>query len=479
MFQKNILRGEHVEPLADAVCTVLEKVGVLCQNEDILAALGKAGAQVDRSTERATFPRQMVKEFADALKKETSSSDGESSKFPVTSIPSLGTQIAQFFYDYETKERRQGNRNDLIALTKLGEMLHGNSGVGHSLLLTDVPAMMEPLEAGLILAEYSSNPAPPFGWHVKQWDYLIEMGGILGRRNWVARGAICFAHPLRFDKDVADRFARQVKEGHGAGLTSMAVAGATAPVTVEGYVAMAAAEHVATWIAARSLNPTAPLGGSMWAGTVDMRTGSVSYCSFDSMLYAFATCEFLRRWTGMTVHVGGGEYCDAREPGLYAAMEKAYKSMVIAAFSGQHPEIGQGMLEDGKTMSPVQFLLERDLAAGIQHLGRELEINEENLALSTMLDIGFGLNSNYVEADHTLRHFRSSLWLPEFIDRSGWNGAAGDKAMLDQIQVRVNDLLASYQKPEVDPDKLAKMRAVVERARQRLVATDSHTITHA
>ncbi|MBI3923459.1 MAG: trimethylamine methyltransferase family protein, partial [Armatimonadetes bacterium] len=443
MYQRSLLHDGQVEPLADAVCVILEKVGVLVQNDDLLDALGRAGARVDRPSEKVTFPRKLVRDFADALSKENRK-EGEEGfrKFPVTSLPTLGTQIAQFFHDYERKEKRQGNRGDFIALTKLGESLHRESGVGHSLLLTDVPALMEPLEAGLILAEYSSNPAAPFGWNVKQWDYLIEMGEILGRDDWVARGAICFAHPLRFDKDVADRFARQVKEGYGAGLTSMAVAGATAPVTVEGYVALAAAEHVATWLTARSLNPAAPLGGSMWAGTVDMRSGSVSYCSFDAMFYGFATCEFLRRWTGMNIHVGGGEYCDAREPGLYAAREKAYKSLLIAAFSGQHPEIGQGMLEDGKTLSPVQFLLERDLSLGIQHLGRELDITEENLGLSTTLDIGFGLHSNYVEADHTLRHFRSSLWLPEFIDRAGWNGPDHERAMLDRIQEKVNDLLA-------------------------------------
>ena len=60
--------------------------------------------------------------------------------------------------------------------------------------------------------------------------------------------------------------------------------------------------------------------------------------------------------------VGGGEYSDAREPGLYAALEKAYKAMTIAAFTGFHPPIGQGMLETGKTLSPAQLLIERDLS---------------------------------------------------------------------------------------------------------------------
>ncbi len=78
-----------------------------------------------------------------------------------------------------------------------------------------------------------------------------------------------------------------------------------------------------------------------------MSTGHISYSAFDAMYYAFASVEFLRRWTGVAVPVGGGEYCDAREPGLYAAMEKAHKAMTIAAFTGQHPPIGQGLLDEG------------------------------------------------------------------------------------------------------------------------------------
>ena len=54
-----------------------------------------------------------------------------------------------------------------------------------------------------------------------------------------------------------------------------------------------------------------------------MASGYVSYCAFDAMYAAFAAVEFLRRWTGIGIPVGGGEYCDAREPGLYAAMEGA------------------------------------------------------------------------------------------------------------------------------------------------------------
>jgi len=470
MFPKTLLRDEQIEPLAGGVLTVLEEVGILCQNDEILSALEVTGAKVDYSSQRANFPRKMVEEFIDNLRKEAlEAGENENLKFVSPALPHLGTQIAQFFYDYEKNEKRSGNKKDFITLIKLGDVLHPEIAVGHSLLLTDVPPLIEPLEAAMLLAEYAHKPGPAFAWNVGQVEYLIEMGEILGIKNWFTLGAICFAHPLRFDKDVADKFVLRVKAGMATGLTAMPVASITTPVTVEGFIVVASAEHLATWIAARALNPEVQLTGSMWGGTIDMKTGEVSYSSFDAMFYSFAAVEFLRRWCKKKVPVGGGEYCDARKPGLYTALEKAYKAMTIAAFTGQHPNVGEGMLEEGKTISPVQLILERDLGLGVRHFGRSIEPTNENIAIDTILDVGLALERNYLNTDHTFRHYRQSLWLPEFIERSGWDGFGQEDNILRKAQEKVNELIEAHKKPEIDESKLAEMRKVLQRAKRNLI----------
>ncbi|MGQ9554167.1 MAG: trimethylamine methyltransferase family protein [Anaerolineae bacterium] len=483
MFQRNLLTDAATEQLADAVLTILEKVGVFCQNEEMLRALDDWGAQVDYANETAKFPRSLVDAFAAELRQERHKDDSGHCTFVAPSLRGLGTQVAQFFYDDRARGRRSGSREDLITLIKLGEVLHGDQGVGHSLLLRDVPPLLEPLEAGLLLAEYASKPGPPFAWDARQVDYLIEMGEILGIKDWFTMGAVCFSHPLRFDKDVADRFVRMVKLGIPAGLTGMQVAGATTPVTIAGFVAVSAAEFVATWIAGRALNPRVrlggamfagdvrvePLGGIIWAGTVDMRSGEVSYSAPDAMLRAFAVSEFLGRWCGYRIPIGGGEYASAKVPGLYAALEKAYKAMTIAAFTGRHPQTGEGMVDTGKTISPVQLLLDREMGIALQSLGQPVEVTPETIAMDTILEVGFGLESNYLVSEHTLRHYRDSLWLPQLISRTGWNGFAEEEALLEKARAKVESLIATYRKPEADPGKLARLRQVVERARRELL----------
>lgn len=470
MFQTTLLTDSHVERIAAGVLKVLEDVGVSCENEDILRALEQAGARVNRAVSQVFFPRSLVTDFVDTLRSQGSTDPGNGHRlFSPPSLPSLGVQVAQFFLDHETGLRRSGNKQDFITLVKLGNVLHGAYGVGHALLLREAPPLLEPLEAALLLAEYADRPSPAFAWHVSQAEYLAEMGEVLGLHDWYTWGAICFAHPLRFDKHVAERFVRCAREGRATGLTAMPVAGISTPITVEGFTVVSSAEHVATWIAARALNPNVPLTGSQWAATVDMKTGHVSYSSFDAMFYSFVSVEFLRRWCGLCLAVGGGEYCDAREPGLYAALEKAYKAMTVAAFTGQHPSVGQGMLEVGKTLSPVQLMIERDLVSGIQQYGRTVDPSDDTIPMDTILAVGSGWSANYLPTDHTLAHFRSSCWIPGLIDRSGWKGPESEVQVVEAARSRVQQAVASYRRPEGREAQLGAMREIVERAKRKLL----------
>ena len=249
----------------------------------------------------------------------------------------------------------------------------------------------------------------------------------------------------------------------------MPVAGVTTPATVEGFCIVSAAEQIAAWIAARAINPNAPLGGSMWAGTVDLRTGSVSYSAYDAMFYAFTCVEFLRHLSGISIPVGGGEYCDAKLPGLYAALEKAYKAMTIAAFTGKHPSVGQGMIEQGKAISPVQLLLERELGVGLSQFSRS--VGASPLDLASIIEVGFGMRTNHLQTEQTLRGYRSLLWLPDFIERAGWCGFENEEATLDRLQQQVDRLIQGYQKPAGREEQLSAMQIVVARARQELLTT--------
>jgi trimethylamine:corrinoid methyltransferase-like protein len=468
MFQRGIISDGQVKPLVDGVLEVLEKVGALCQDEDLMRGLEAMGAAVEYDEERVYFPRELTAEFMDGVAEEYADAPEPSESIQAPGLPIVGTQVAQLYHDHRTGEERQSKREDFVTLIKFGDALHRERGVGHALSLTDVPPMLEPLEAGLLLAEYAHTPHGPFVWHAEQIPWMREMGEVMGWEDWFAWGAVCFAHPLRMDRDTAGKYVLRAQAGEPCGLTAMPVAGVSTPVTVEGFVVVSTAEFVAAWMAARGINPEVPLRGSMWPGTVDMATGAVSYASWDSLYYGFACVEFIRRWVNMSIPVGSGEYCDARTPGLYAALEKAYKSAVVTAFTGQPLSSGSGMVDEGKTMSAVQLLLDREYASAAEHLARQFEPSEDNIAMDDILEVGLGIGQSHLETMRTAKRFRDSLWLPDLIDRSGYAGFEREDEILQETADRVDALLTEYEKPTGREDELAEMRKIVERARAEM-----------
>jgi trimethylamine:corrinoid methyltransferase-like protein len=116
----------------------------------------------------------------------------------------------------------------------------------------------------------------------------------------------------------------------------------------------------------------------------------------------------------------------------------------------------------------VQLVLERDLGLGLNQLARPIEPSEENVALSTVEEVGIGLGANYLQSEHTALNFRRSLWLPELLDRTGWDGFEKEKQTLARAREKSRALIEGYVKPEGREEKLAAMRAVVERAKNDL-----------
>jgi trimethylamine:corrinoid methyltransferase-like protein len=185
------------------------------------------------------------------------------------------------------------------------------------------------------------------------------------------------------------------------------------------------------------------------------------------MIRNFTVREFMQRWASIPVSTGGGEYTPAKTPGLFAAMEKAYSAMIVAAFTGSHAGVGIGHLDGGLVISPEQLLLDREMASALRHLN-PIEITPETISLDAIQEVGHAEKTNYMECDNTLRHYRSALWIPELLERLGWTGLKTEEQVLGRARQKVADLVASYKRPDVDEGKLEKMRQIVARARKKL-----------
>jgi trimethylamine:corrinoid methyltransferase-like protein len=485
----SVLRDVDVEILGDGVLRILEKQGFYCENAEMLNAWEQAGAKVDYATHVACFPQDVMQRFVESLRKEDKTGwFGQLSPedkqiiysgyhpykpdvyFKACEPTYMFHNLSTLYYDDRTGERRTGNKADFIDLIKIGDGVHPGKGMGHALNLSDTPSEIEPLEAAMIELEYSKNPRGVYVHDVRQIPYLEEIESIFGIRDpyWHWMANICPNSPLKLDRVVSERFVHTVKSGiYPCKLAAMPVAGVNVPATTAGMTVIIAAEFLALWFATRLLqSKKIPLVGLPVLGTMDIKTGAVSFTGFDVAIRRFTVCEFLRKWADVQLAPGPGEWSPTKEPGLYCTMEKAYFAMTAAAFTGHHPEIGVGHIDGGLAISPMQFLLDYEFTQGLSQL-EPPGINEQQLCLDSIFDIGFGFKKNFMEDDFTLANLRTNLWTPEVFSRNGWSRQI-EREVHDKAKVRLDQIRSSYVKPTGLEGKLAKARSVVTRARKAL-----------
>lgn len=461
------LHDTDADELAAGVEAVLEDPGIWLDDEPGRDAAERAGARVDHAAKQVRFSRQLVRDYCTAMREEASAQHATAASHnganrSALPLPRLGTQVAQFLYDYAAQEARPGTVADFRRVVRVGDALHGEDGVGHALTIAGVSPFSEPIEAGLVLARNARNPSPPFAWNVRQIPYLRRMGEALGRENWFALGALCIAHPFRFDRDVAEKLYFRARNGYPTGLTAMPVAGITTPVTREGFAVVSAAEILACWIIARAVNPATPLHADLWPGTVDLASGSTSYSTADSLVYGFTTSDLILRMTGISVPVGGAEYTDAQRPGFLALYEKAVKGLEIARHRGVHPPLGEGMLDKGKTLCLEQLLLEREYTQAIRYVDAPARISTAAMGIDAVRDVGFGGAGTHLETSHTIAFLRQSLWRPTLLDRTG---RFDDDRALKRAHEQVEALHRSHVPPQLPQEVERELEAVASDAR--------------
>lgn len=98
---------------------------------------------------------------------------------------------------------------------------------------------------------------------------------------------------------------------------------------------------------------------------------------------------------------------------IQSVCEKAF-GLAFAAATGAR-DFGIGCLAFSDVGSPVQLVIDRELVGIVEHLLRDVNIDEDHLGVDTILQT-VPQGGRYVETDHTAQFFREECWLPGLLD---------------------------------------------------------------
>lgn len=271
--------------------------------------------------------------------------------------------------------------------------------------------------------------------------------------------------PLLFNPETLDKLLLAADRGIPVCCQAAPVMGATAPVTLAGAIAIAAAETLAGLVLSQLKRPgtpfvtgTVPFGMEMWKGNVT--NGGPT-----GLRFMIAMCELARRWGLPLVGVSAGG--DSKLPDEQAAVDLTYYGFG-AVLGGVDLVFDAGNIEGGLQYSPEVAVIADEVVGMLRGALEPVDVGQTALALDAIRSVGIG--GTYLGDSHTLSNFRS-LWMPKLLSwhaRDDWQ-AAGGKTLRERAADRVREVLSTHQPPPLPPEVLDAMRAVIDARSAALV----------
>lgn len=369
-------------------------------------------------------------------------------------------------FDLETGEPRDSTRADLALVTRIADGLPNIDAV--CVACKDVPNSTMAGEIGEF-ACMAANTAKPLEYLCENAESLraaIEMAvAIRGSREALAAKPyflqIVTPLPLFYAADHINQVIEAVRAGVPVSVGTLAIGGASAPITTAGCLVNCLATDFAGMVLGQAARTGSFCIGSTNPYFMEPATGGIGNLP-QTMLGEQIMCQ-LRRQLGLPSFTGLGGDSKSRRFNQDAVFE-------IATMMGQifHTRPATcdylGSLDQGITYSLHALLLCDDYAGMLRTMWKGTIIDDDMLALDVLRDIG--LFGSVLGHEHTARHCRNSVWGSRYFGSNEplSNSGKPERDLLLRIDDDLRERMAAPA-PQLDPAIRARLDAVEDRYR--------------
>ena len=467
----NILSEADVQRIHTATLDVIESVGVRFPSEKALGILEANGATIDRETQIAKIPGQVVE---DALK-QAPPIYTLAARDPAQDLPLDGKHVflgtdgcCIEVIDAFTGERRRTLKQDSAdcarvadALAEVGfwwSMVSAQDCPPESRALHELDAAWrnttKHLQTESIVTEHEMRAA-------------IEMAAaIVGGKDDLRKRPIlsimqCTTSPLGQDGGSLEAGLLAAEAGLPVGYMTMASCAFSGPVTMAGNLVVGNAEVISALALMELAHPGAPVYYAAAQTAMDLRTGGYTGGGPEDYLFGAAT-NVLSDFYNVPLSMGAFA-TGAKEPDWQAAVDNSFSSF-MASLTGSDMLLGGGLLHGSRILSYEMMVMDCEIYSIIHKMMNGIVVNDDTLALDVIKAVGPA--GNFLTQKHTRQHMRE-LWQPRLMDRrpySAWE-AKRDGAR-EWARERAQDILKNHRPDPLDPKlaaELARLIASVEK----------------
>jgi trimethylamine--corrinoid protein Co-methyltransferase len=455
---------EQLDRLKQATLDILETVGVRFQSDKALDILAEAGATVDRASQVAKLPPELVlgamaktpRRFGLGARDTSCAIDvGDGRTYCTTD--GCGVEIV----DLETRERRQSTKADLARVTRLQDALSSISFWWPTLSAGDCgeTAQLHELDAGW------NNTVKHLQGMVngeREARYAVEMATVIAgsaeelRRRPVMSDLIGTISPLVVDKDAIEAALVFAAAGVPVAWVTMPTLGTTAPATKAGAFALGSAELVAASVVLELASPGAPVLHSTMQSWADPRTGNFVSFPLDGRARALGT-ELAHHWGVPAESATCGT--DSPAPGTWQAGVEEALDFVQAAQEGSDLLPSIGLVNVYTLFYPEHLILGDDIYHRARFAVMDIDVDDESLALGAIAEVGPG--GHFLGTRHTRRHMRAAV-TPALTHQTGADGAFRDP--VEVARERAEELWRDYRPEPLGEDKAAELTRILAAA---------------
>ncbi|MBW2428936.1 MAG: trimethylamine methyltransferase family protein [Deltaproteobacteria bacterium] len=457
MQRFEILTKTQIEKVHQTSLQILEQIGMDIGYPAALEVLKKGGAKVDG--QRVFFPSRLV----EAQIKKAPRRFMLHARNPQNNVVVGGGNTvfapgygAPFVTDLENG-RRKATLQDFENFVKLtGASINLDVLSGTVVEPTDVPYEIRHAQMMYTAMKYSDKCFMGSTMGAQAAKDCIQMAAILfgGRDQIESAPAIVSVvgplTPLKYDVRMLGALMEYAAAGQPVLIASLAIAGATGPVTLAGNLALQNAEVLAGIVLIQLIREGTPVifGGA--SSNAEMRNGTLSIGSPEMAINAAATAQMARYYK--LPARSGGAVCDAKAPDTQASYESMMNLLMALVCGANFVLHSAGILESFNCMSYEKFIMDDEMCGMVKRIHRAIDVNPDTLALDVIKAVGPG--GHFLDKDHTFDHFRTEFYQPCLANRDDfvtWQGNGSPQSMVT-ANLKVKEILNNYEVPQLPAD---------------------------
>ena len=465
----SLLNDELIARILEEAYQLMIQPGIKVQNAEARQLLAEAGALVDEERMVVKIPGHIVKKALETVPRQFHLYDYDGN-------PKIqyGGDAVQFdpgssgisVLIPETLEHKTAETEDLIRVIKVAESLPQYDAQSTAVVCDDVPKDLHDLYRLYLVMLYSKKPIVTGAFSNVTVHHMIDMLAIFAGGHEKLREMpravfdVCPSPPLIWSNFGAGNLMALARAGVPAEIVSMPLAGAAAPVTLLGTVTQHAAECLSGITIHQLACPGSPI---VWGGapsTFEMRKGGTPFGAVETAMIDSSYAQ-----VGKSLDLPTHAYLGVTESKLLdmqAGLESGM-GVLVGALSGINMISGSGMLDSLLCQSPEKLVIDAEGIAMARRMLEGMKVHTETLATGFYQGVDFK-GGDFLKQRITLQLFQKEQYLPsKVIDRDSMRGwkESGSIDTFTRARIRVQEILAAYRRPELDPAKVDALHAYV------------------